>query len=240
MPAAVKRPYDNSRRLAVVRATRAAVVEAARLLFIERGYSATTIEAISDGCGVPLGTVYRLFGSKRGILLSVLDIAFGGDDQPVAYRDRPATQAALAETDPYRLIAAFSPLSRELLERSAPILHVLRSAADADPEAAELYAEAQRQRYAGQSNVAKVLAERDQLTVTAVEAADIMYVLRSPEVFRILTHERGWSAERYESWLTAALQAALLHPPGSVCQDESSPYTGSANATSEERSAQAE
>jgi AcrR family transcriptional regulator len=234
MPATVKRPYDNSRRLAVVRATRAAVVEAARLLFIERGYSATTIESISDGCGVPLGTVYRLFGSKRGILLAVLDIAFGGDDQPVAYRDRPATQAALAEADPYRLIEAFSPLTRELLERSAPILHVLRSAADADPEAAELYAEAQRQRYAGQSNVAQVLSERDQLAVTAVEAADIMYVLRSPEVFRSLTEERGWSADRYESWLTAALQATLLHPPGSVCHDESNPHTGSANATSED------
>jgi AcrR family transcriptional regulator len=212
MPTAVKRPYDNSRREAVVRATRAAVVTAASLLFIEGGYSATTIESISEGCGVPLGTVYRLFGSKRGILLAVLDLAFGGDDQPVAYRDRPATQRALAETDPYRLLEAFSPLARELLERSAPILHVLRSAADADPEAAELYAEAQRQRYAGQANLAQVLAERGQLAVSAVEAADIMYTLRSPEVFRTLTQERGWSAEQYERWLTTALQATLLHP----------------------------
>jgi AcrR family transcriptional regulator len=212
MSAGVKRRYDNSRREAVVRATRAAVVAAARALFIEAGYSATTIESISDACRVPLGTVYRLFGSKRGILLSVLDVAFGGDDQPVAYRDRPATQRALAEPDPHRLIEAFSPLSRELLERSAPILHLLRSAAEADPEAAELYAEAQRQRYAGQSNLAQVLAERDQLAVTAVEAADIMYTLRSPEVFRTLTQERGWSAEQYERWLTTALQATLLYP----------------------------
>jgi AcrR family transcriptional regulator len=212
MPAGVKRPYDNSRRQAVVRATRAAVVAAARRLFIEGGYSATTIESIADGCGVPLGTVYRLFGSKRGILLAVLDLAFGGDDQPVAYRDRPATKRALAEADPQRLIEAFSPLTRELLERSAPILHVLRSAAEADPDAAELYAEAQRQRYAGQSNLAEVLAERNQLAVTAVEAADIMYTLKSPEVFRTLMEERGWSAEQYERWLTSALQATLLHP----------------------------
>lgn len=212
MPAGVKRRYDNSRREAVVRATRATVVAAARVLFIEGGYSATTIESISDACHVPLGTVYRLFGSKRGILLAVLDVAFGGDDQPVAYRDRPATQRALAEPDPHRLIEAFSPLTRELLERSAPILHLLRSAAEADPEAAELYAEAQRQRYVGQRNAAQVLAERDQLAVTAVEAADIMYTLRSPEVFRTLTQERGWSADQYERWLTAALQATLLHP----------------------------
>jgi AcrR family transcriptional regulator len=212
MRARVKRRYDNSRREAVARATRAAVVNGARELFLGRGYSATTIEAIADASDVPLGTVYRLFGSKRGILLSVLDVAFGGDDEPVSYRDRPATQAALAHEDPYQVIRAFSPLTRELLERSAPILGVLRSAADADPEAAELYAEAQRQRYAGQSNVARVLAERGHLAINETEAADIMYTLRSPEVFRTLTQERGWSAERYERWLTKALQATLLQP----------------------------
>src|SRR3984957_7477855 len=125
MRSRVKRRYDNSRREAVARATRAEVANGARELFLVRGYSATTIEAIADASEVPLGTVYRLFGSKRGILLSVLDVAFGGDDEPVSYRDRPATQAALAEPDPHRLIEAFSPLSRELLERSAPILHLL-------------------------------------------------------------------------------------------------------------------
>lgn len=213
MRAGGKRPYDNSRREAVVRATRAALVAAARRLFLERGYSATTIEAIADSSGVPLGTVYRLFGSKRRILLSVLDVAFGGDDEPVAYRDRPATQAALAEQDPHRLIEAFSPLTRRLLERSAPILQVLRSAAEADAEAAGLYAEAQRQRYVGQATVARVLAERNQLAVSEAEAADIMYTLRSPEVFRTFTQERGWSGERYERWLTQALQATVLDPP---------------------------
>lgn len=211
MAAEVKRRrYDNSRREALVRATRSDVVGAARRLFVERGYSATTIEAIADASRVPLGTVYRLFGSKRGILLRVLDVAFGGDDESIAYRDRPATQAAVAHRDPYQLLEAFAPLVRELLERSSPILHLLRSAADADPEAGELYAEAQRQRYVGQSNLARVLAERHQLAVTEREAADILYTLNSPDVFRALIEDRRWPAERYERWLTRALQATLL------------------------------
>ncbi|MGH7685527.1 MAG: TetR/AcrR family transcriptional regulator [Candidatus Dormibacteria bacterium] len=211
MARAVKRrAYDNSRRQAQARATRAEVVAAAHRLFVEGGYSATTIEAIAGASGVPLGTVYRLFGSKRAILLSVLDVSFGGDDAPVAYGDRPAVQAALALTDARNLLEAFAPLTRELLERSAPILDVLRSAADADPEAAELYAEAQRQRYAGQCNNARVLADRGQLSVSEQVAADIMFTLRSPDVFRSLIGERGWSADQYERWLTRALQATLL------------------------------
>lgn len=213
MPAQVKRRrYDNSRREAVARATRASVVAAAGRLFLDRGYSATTIEAIAEASAVPLGTVYRLFDSKRGILLRVLDVSFGGDDAPIAYRDRPATQAALAHRDPTRLLGAFAPLTRELLERSAPILRVLRSAAEADPEAAELYAEAQRQRYQGQSNLARVLAERGQLAVSEKEAADILFTLNSPEVFRTLTEERGWTGEQYERWLTQALVATLIRP----------------------------
>jgi AcrR family transcriptional regulator len=215
MAAAVKRRrYDNSRREAVVRATRADVIAAARRLFVESGYTATTIEAIADGAGVPLGTVYRLFGSKRGILLSVLDVAFGGDDEQIAYRDRPATQAALAHQDPVRLLEAFAPSTRELLERSAPILQMLRGAAEADPEAAALYAEAQRQRYQGQANIARALAERGQLAVSETEAADILFALKSPDVFRTLTLERGWSGEQYERWLTRALAATLL--PGNL------------------------
>ena len=42
-----RRPYEGAVRQARTRRTRAAVVAAARSLFAERGYAATTIEAIS-------------------------------------------------------------------------------------------------------------------------------------------------------------------------------------------------
>src|SRR5581483_10302955 len=134
MVAVKRRSYDNSRRLAQARATRAQVVTAARQLFIERGYPGTTIEAISEAASVPLPTVYRLFGSKRGILAAVLDVAFGGDDEPIAFHERPAVWAALTEPDPRRLIELFAHICRELLDRSAAIQEVVRSAATVDPE----------------------------------------------------------------------------------------------------------
>jgi AcrR family transcriptional regulator len=57
---------------------------AARKLFLERGYGATTIEAISDLSDTPQVTVYRLFSSKVGISRAVLDVAIVGDDEAVA------------------------------------------------------------------------------------------------------------------------------------------------------------
>lgn len=36
--------------------------------------------------------------------------------------------------------------------------------------------------------------------------------MMSPEVFRILTVERGWSEEEYEAWLARALRTQLLPP----------------------------
>src|SRR5881296_3438611 len=82
------------------RRTRAAVVEAARTLFLARGYAATTIEAISDHSDTPQATVYRLFSSKVGILKAVLDVSVVGDDEAIAMVDRPHVQALLSDRDP--------------------------------------------------------------------------------------------------------------------------------------------
>jgi AcrR family transcriptional regulator len=207
-----RRRYDNSRRLAQTRATRSDVVRAAQRLFAERGYAATTIDAIASASDTPLATVYRLFGSKRGILSALLDVTFGGDDEPIAFHERPAVRAALAEPDPGKLLDAFAHLARELLDRSAAIQHVLSSAADVDPEAAQLLTTTRQQRHTGQSRIARALAERGALPerITEADAADTIYTLMSPEVHRILTVERGWIADRYESWLATALRAQLL------------------------------
>jgi AcrR family transcriptional regulator len=207
-----RRRYNNARRQAQARATRADVVQAARMLFLHRGYPATTVEAIGAAADVPLATVYRLFGSKRGILSAVLDVSFVGDDEPVALHDRPLARAAASELDPQRLLAGFARLCREVLDRSGPLQHVLRSAAVVDAEAADLLETTNRQRLTGQSRVARALSIRGWLAegIGESDALDIIYTLMSPEVHRILTVERGWSADHYERWLADTLSAALL------------------------------
>jgi AcrR family transcriptional regulator len=210
----VKRHYDNSRRQAQVRATRLKVIEAAKTLFVEQGYPGTTLEAVADAADVPLPTLYRLFKSKRALLSAVLDTAFGGDDEPVAFVDRQAVQAALSEPDPSRLLDAFAAIATELLGRSSAIQLVVASAAQVDPEASDLLTEIRRQRHTGQSRIVTALVERGALNpgLEASEAADLVYLLMSPDAYRILTGERGWTAETFQNWLAHILRRTLLAP----------------------------
>jgi AcrR family transcriptional regulator len=214
MARSVKRPYDNSRRLAQVRATRLKAVEAAKELFIEHGYPATTLESVADAADVPLPSLYRLFKSKRLLLSAVLDTSFGGDDEPVAFVDRPSVQAALNEPDPRRLLEAFAKIATELLGRSSAIQLVLASAAQFDDDAAGLLAEIRRQRHTGQSRIIAALVERGALRpgLDPTEATDFVYLLMSPDAYRILTVERTWAPERVEEWLARSLCGTLLAP----------------------------
>ena len=213
MPSAVKRPYDNTRRQAQVRATRLRIIEAAKALFIEHGYPATTLEATAAAADTSLPTLYRLFSNKRALLKAVLNVSFGGDDQPVAFGDRPEVQAARAEPDPVAMVRAFARIGRDFMERSSAIMHVLATAAQVDSDAAQLMEQIRQQRRTGQSRIAAALSARGALDpeLKIAEAVDITYAALSPDVHRILTVECCWTAERYEQWLVRSLRA-LLRP----------------------------
>jgi len=203
-----ERPAPQAR----TRRTQAAVVAAARTLFLTRGYAATTIEAISDLSETPQPTVYRLFSSKLGILKAVLDVSIAGDDQAIAMAERPQVRALVADPDPESTLAGFAALLREVLARTAPVHRILEDAARSDRDAASLLAEIARQRHDGQRRVVRSLARGGALRAGLRErdAADIVHALASPEVYRLLVEDRGWTGERYEQWLTSILIDQLL------------------------------
>ena len=60
-----KRPYDSTLRKQQASQTRMKILDTAQLLFAQRGYAASTVEAIASGAGVAVDTVYAIFGSKR-------------------------------------------------------------------------------------------------------------------------------------------------------------------------------
>jgi AcrR family transcriptional regulator len=214
MEGAVKggRPNEPAAPQARTRRTRAAVIEAARALFAERGYASTTIEAISERSDTPQATTYRLFGSKLGILKAVIDVAIAGDDEAVAVADRPPVRELLADPDPHAQLARFAALLRDVMARTATVHRLLADAARSDAGAAELLAEIARQRHDGQRRVARSLARSGALRpdVRERDAADIIHALASPEVYGLLVVDRGWSGERYERWIAATLTAQLL------------------------------
>jgi AcrR family transcriptional regulator len=206
---------DVKGRQARTRLARAAVAGAARTLFLERGYAATTIEAISALSDVPPATVYRLFSSKLGILKELLDVSVAGDDEAIPLPDRPHVRALLAGPDPRQQLSGFAGITRGIMTRTEPLHRILVSAAGSDPGAAALLAEQTRHRQQGQGRIARALARAGALRpeLSEHEAADIIHALMSPEVYRLLVADRGWSPERYERWLAQTLAGQLL-PPG--------------------------
>jgi AcrR family transcriptional regulator len=203
------------------RLARTAVIQAARVLFLEDGYAVTTVEAVSGRSGVPPATVYRLFASKLGILRALLDVSVAGDDDPVPLADRPGARALLQEPDPRTQLAGFAGLTRGIMARAEPVYRILVSAAGSDPGAAALLARQTRQREQGQGHIARSLARAGSLRpdLGEREAADIIHALMSPEVYRLLVTDRGWPPGRYERWLGDALISQLLRP----ASDEAAP-----------------
>jgi AcrR family transcriptional regulator len=207
-----RRTYDGAARQARTRRTQAAVVEAAQSLFVERGYAATTIEAISDRSDTPQATVYRLFSSKLGILKALLDVSIGGDDRAMPMADRPQVRALLSDADPANQLTGFAALLREIMARVGPVHRVLADAARSDQDAAALLAEIARQRHEGQQGIARSLARSGALRpgLSERDAADVIHALASPEVYGLLVTDRGWTPERYERWLKSILTDQLL------------------------------
>lgn len=197
------------------RLARAAVAQAARTLFLERGYSGTTVEAISGVSGVPPATVYRLFSSKLGILKALLDVSIAGDDEAIPLTDRDHVRALLADPDPRSQLSGFAGITRGIMSRTEPVHRILVSAAASDSAAAGLLAEQTRHRQRGQGQIARSLARAKALRprLGEREAADIIHALMSPEVYRLLVNDRGWRPEHYERWLTDILIDQLLPPP---------------------------
>jgi AcrR family transcriptional regulator len=204
-------PQPVKRGQARTRLARRAVVDAARTLFLDRGYAATTVEAISDSADVPIATVYRLFASKLGILRSLLDTSIGGDDQPVAVSERPDVASLFREPDPRKLIAGIAAVTTVINERTNDVYRALESAAGSDPAAAQLLGEIRQQRDQGQGRLARSLARGKALKrgLRERDAADIIHAVMSPEVYRLFVGERRWTPERYEQWLAATLTEQL-------------------------------
>jgi AcrR family transcriptional regulator len=212
--ARVKGVERNPAGQARTRLARRAVIGAARTLFAERGYQATTIEAISELSDVPPATVYRLFVSKLGILKSLLDVSIAGDDQRASVSQRPEVSALLAENDATKLLTAFTGLVVAINMRTNDVYRVLSNAAASDTGAAALFADYQKQRAEGQRHIARRITRTKGLRpgLRERDAADLIHALMSPELYGLFVADRGWTPKRYEKWLTQTITHQLTTP----------------------------
>ena len=209
------RRYTSEIRDEQARRTRRTIVTAAHDLFLAQGYAATTIDAVAQAAHVSRRTVFNSVGGKATLLKLALDWALVGDDEPVPMADRPAVKAIQAEPDPRKALALWVQMVTEVAARVTPIAEVITAAADADPDAARLIADGDRDRMFGATAFVGYLASLNGLApgLTQQHAADMCWAIMDGHLYRCLVIQRGWSATDYTQWLATGLAATLLREP---------------------------
>lgn len=203
-----RRPYRSPAREAQAEVTRRQILDAARRLFVERGYATTPLREIAQAAGVSEQTIYAVFGSKTGIvkaLVALIGERATGGGGPDAIRAEPDVRVQAA------LMARFE---RRLFEGGDDVIVLLRDAGRAEPELAKAYEEARSRARRIHRSLIEPWAERGALRpgLAVDEAADVYGAIASFDVFRTLVRERGWAPERYEAWLARAVGHLLLAP----------------------------
>ena len=210
-----KRRYDARRRRERAeeerRATQLRVVEAARRLFLTKGYAATTMAEIAREAGVAVQSVYSAGQSKADLLHLVTDLAVAGDDQQVMLLQRPDFAAIANESDPERQVRMIAALIAATLERLAPVWVAYREAAAVDAKAAANLVAAHHRRHETFAGMIGMIPEH-RLRRSPEEATDTAWAIGSIDVFLLLRSIQGWDAPRYATWLRQTLVDQLLVP----------------------------
>jgi AcrR family transcriptional regulator len=189
-------------------ATRGAILEAARELFVQQGYGATTVEQIARRAGVSKPTVFSAVGNKETVLRTVRDVAIAGDDAPVPMRQRPVVEEVRDEPGVRRAVDLLARHLTEVAGRYAEINEVVHAAADSGTdELRGLWEAEEAQRLTGARFWIDVLAAKGQLATshTKKSAVDVLWLLMAPDNYFRLVHRRGWTVRKYEAWLGSAL-----------------------------------
>lgn len=209
-------PYTSAVRSNQARATRRAIVAAAGELFVQQGYSATTIDAVAERAGVGRKTVFSSVGGKGALLKLAWDWAITGDDEPIPMSERPAVQAMLAERDPGRLVRMWVDMLLDVGSRATPIGAVVLAASDVDAEARALRDMIRRESLTGATAFVTHLAGAGGLRadVSVERAADACWALVNSLLLNLLVATRGWSLQEYREWLVRVASTTLLEPEG--------------------------
>lgn len=211
-----KRRYDARRRRERAeqerRATQLRVAEAARRLFLSKGYTATTVAEIAREAGVALQSVYSAGQSKADLLHLVTDLAVAGDDQQVMLLQRPTFAAVAEEPHPERQVQMIAGLIAATLERLAPVWVAYREAAAVDAKAAANLTAAHRRRHETFAGMIGMIGEQH-LRRSPEEAIDTAWAIGSVDVFLLLRSIQGWDGPRYADWLSRTLVDQLLVRP---------------------------
>ena len=187
------------------RLTRRRILEAARALFIARGYSTVSMQEIAREAGVAYQTVFSQFGGKLQLALELCTSEFPHVGETVAM-----LVAARDAGDPEAWLRLLGRFARRLYEPCAEILRFMRESGD--PELISRLKEIEGGRFERLADLGPQLERAGLLRqgITGQVAVDLAWSLTSPATYEHLVLDRGWTPDQFEDWLGAALPALIL------------------------------
>jgi hypothetical protein len=148
---------------------------------------------------------------KRGLLERVVAHAREDPDDPAQRVQQRRREEIHDLTDHHERLRRLIGLSCETLARIGPVHAVIKGAADGDAFAAGLLADMLNRRLEIQSrNVCAYLGAGLRDGLSPEDAAERYSALVSPDLYNLLTVDRGWPADKYEAWVAELLDRDLL------------------------------
>ncbi len=211
-PVKPRRGYRSAQRADQAAANRAAMIEAARALFIGKGWEATTIAGVARAAKLSPETVYAVFGGKAALFAEVVRAAVRRDAPDTPLVEQRGPQGVAAASGQREVLRLFARDIAEVLDGVAGLMAIARGVAASEPEIGAVYRNLHEGRRRNLELVAQALRRTGRLRGEMSEAAAVAVVWRiaSPELYLLLREIEGMDRAAYAQWLEQTLAALLL------------------------------
>lgn len=184
-----RRRYRSPARQERAAATRRAILRAARTLFVEQGYSVTTVAQVAREAGVSVDTLYASVGRKPELLLAVHDLVLGGAEDAIPAEQREYVFAVRAARGARAKLATYAGALEQVLPTTVPLAEALRVAAVNDPDCARVWESLSGRRARNMLLLARDLRGTGELRedLGDHDVAHLIWTTNGPEYYRLAT-----------------------------------------------------
>lgn len=204
--------------------TRARILRAA--LELLPGAASIPVDTIAEQAGVSVQTLYSHFGSKRGLLLAVIDSV--QQDAGLYAEFELVWRSPDGETALRRMIEA----TVGIWHRAWDVVEFAERARRSDPEIQRYLRDIDGYRRSNLLSIAERLAIEGRLRpgLDATSTADAAFAMSLPAVYEELVRVRAWPLDRATSVVVESVVATLIDPATTPVTDPPADWSAALRA----------
>jgi AcrR family transcriptional regulator len=199
-------PRQPRRRDEYAQQTRDAVLEAARALFADRGFVATTVDDIAASSRVSAGTVYQQCGGKHGLLRTLLALWTNAPSLP-----RAGERVAAADSGE-KVFNLLGDAYLEMYRQFGDVIGLGVAIAPFHDESATCLRDINAKQRVVLTRAARKLRELGALSqgTSDDDFADMAdFYFGGHSGIQFLVTNLGWAPERARAWITTQLARSI-------------------------------